>query len=208
MKYIHYGKDYGELITQIPASELKRLGITDEKYMFPFNPAVKPNASNIKIAFFGINAYSGHFDEKANYKNFLVAIQDNEYQNLFKVIEMYRTSINQAYIGDGAVYFSNFVKIVLRQDKFMAAETVSRVMRKCPEAMKLHKRAVKSEIDILKKQGCKLFVAFGEHAYHFLKDSSPETTFIWEYHFSWRYWEPKYTEKEIEEINNGELWDK
>ena len=201
MKYVHYGKGYKDLITKIPANELEQLGITSIKYMVPFNPVVAPDSSRIRIAFFGINAYSNpeHYDEIGGYRNFLEEIQESYYTKLFKTIDLYRQGINQEYFDGGSVYFSNFIKIVLREDMFMKASDASKAMNKCPEALNLHKCAAKDEISALKKQGCRLFICLGHDAYNFISSSSPTTPLIWDYHFSYR--RADYTKNEIGKIN-------
>ncbi|MFC1720385.1 hypothetical protein ACFL00_04525 [Pseudomonadota bacterium] len=202
MKYVHYGRDYGELISKIPTHELRKLGVTESKYSVPANPVVAPNSSKIRIAFFGINAYADpdDYDEIGKFRNFFETKQSDYNRKLFSTIDLYHNGITQSYIDGGSVYFSNFVKIVLRTDlTFKDARAVSSAIKKCPVALNLYKCAVKDEIDGLKKQGCKLFICFGGEANYFVSESSPYRPLIHERHYSRNI--PEETKTEIDRIN-------
>jgi hypothetical protein len=204
MYLTHYGKDYGPDIAGLPDAELQALQITSRKhYLLPSNPVITKAEHPVRIAFFGINAYSKDSDfEKVQQQNFTEWCQDNykSKTELFTVLQLWHDGLPNTYFtDDSAIYFSNFVKIVLRekfQDEsgheksFVKGETVKKTLKKnCDESLTLFKELAKQEVTELSNNGCRLFICFGNIVYDFMRKiirDSGNIILIKEIHFS--YW--------------------
>ena len=200
MNLIHYQDNCSSIIKKIPKVELKRLGINNSKFLLPSNPVVYPDHNNIRIAFLGLNAYANDKDflNASEYRNFTEWCQEN-YNGRFKtVMNLYNSNIDQKYFDDGAIYFSNFVKVVLREKYFKTAAQVEKVLANCQNSKKLFESVIKTEIHKLTNIGCKVFICFGDIVYEYISKIfiKPEFILIKSYHFS------RYTKRNIIENVN------
>jgi len=190
MHLTHYGKDYRQDIASLPDAELQEFKITSDDYLLPFNPAITKVGYPVRIAFFGLNAYShDDFEGALQQRNFIESYQDKYNSNLFTVLQLWRDGLPSTYFtDDSAIYYSNFVKIVLREDYFKGGEEVKKVLSTCDESLTLFKKLAKQEVTELSNNGCRLFICFGNVVYDFMTDisdsESENVRWIKERHYS------------------------
>ena len=189
MSFVHAGKNYKKDISKFPLDELKTLKITDD-YLLPCNPIVSSKDKDVKIAFFGLNAHCSEKDYKDAMveRNFIEWCQDNGYLNrLFGRIDFYTNKINKEYFDDGATYYSNIFKIVLRKKFTTNAKDAISLIGKCETINNKFVEMLVDEVNSLKKKGCKVFIVFGHEGYSIIPDeikNDPEIIVKREYHFS------------------------
>jgi len=186
LRFTHYGEDYKSYIVTLPDKELKALHIDPkdpkEDYLLPSNPVITKAGHPVRIAFFGLNAHSKDKDFKdfKEQPNFTEWCQDKYNSKLFTVLQLWRDGLPKTYFTDkSAIYFSNFVKIVLRETYFKESEEVKKALcngesvKKAlcnSETLKLFKRLAEEEVTELSNNGCRLFICFGNIVYDFMRD--------------------------------------
>ena len=205
LRFTHYGEDYKPDIKGLPDAGLKALHITSDDYLAPFNPAIYskyygpeieklsdaelkaryigPKAEHpVRIAFFGLKADShDNFEGARQTRNFIESYQKYYNSKLFTVLQLWRDGLPKTYFtDDSTIYFSNFVKIVLREDFFKESKESEEVKKaltpsNCDETLALFKQLAKQEVTELNNNGCCLFVCFGDVVYDFMRDIIKES---------------------------------
>jgi hypothetical protein len=201
-----YSKYYGPDIEKLSDAELKARYI-GPKARYP-----------VRIAFFGLNAHShDNFEGALRARNWIESFQD-EYKKkgskLPNVLQLWHDGLPKTYFtDDSAIYYSNFVKIVLREKfqddsghekSFVPGATIKRTLeKKCDKTLTLFKQLAKEEVTELSNNGCHLFICFGKVVDDFMRiireDSASEN--IWwrkEEHFSYRYRNEELTKESIQ----------
>ena len=188
MNFVHYGEDYSNAISKIPARELEILRVEDDNHLLPCNPVCSDPEKPVRMAFFGINAYCNDkdFPEAIKQQNFIEWCQENYRANLKNVINLWVNGLPAEYTNQGAVYYSNLTKLVLREAYFKEASDLNRAFEETPHTKALFKSLFVQEVLALKKGGCQVFVCFGSDTYDIASQSLEleGVTFIKERHFS------------------------
>ncbi|EDN67013.1 hypothetical protein BGP_2331 [Beggiatoa sp. PS] len=202
LHFTHYGKNYKPDIKGLPDAELKALHIDPnieklsdaelkalhidpkEDYLLPSNPVITKAGHPVRIAFFGLNAHSKDkdFKEALEQPNFTEWCQEGYRKKgkLFDVLQLWHDGLPKTYFtDDSAIYYSNFVKIVLRETYFKKGKDVKNALcngesvKKAlcnSETLKLFKRLAEEEVTELSNNGCRLFICFGNIVYDFMRD--------------------------------------
>ena len=170
MRFLHSDIDYGP---QISASahlfdgpfKTGRTEIADTNFLLPFNPVVTELHRPPSAAFFGFNAYCAERDFPTAKKepNFAVWCQ-GYYTRLFNVMEIWKSGLGPQH--QGPFYYTNFVKLVLRQSLFMKAKCVDDKLSRHPDCARLFEESAICEVEQLKAGGCKIFICFGGAVYN------------------------------------------
>jgi hypothetical protein len=183
-----YYKDRVEASRELLSSSFK---IPSEWPLIPFNPATSVLGKPTRIAFFGLNAYTQdcHYTLAAEQENFIVWIQEEYNRKLFNVMEIWRSGLEQSssrYMCDGSIYFSNFVKLVLRKDQFQEARAVAEALKKSAACKQFFESLALEEFERLKKEGCEVFVCFGNDVFALLEQTAKSSNIelVHERHFS------------------------
>jgi hypothetical protein len=175
--------------------------ISSRDFLLPFNPVVSSSAQLVRIAFFGLNAYcdDGDFAENQKQRNFAEECQDHYNPKLFNVMNLWREGICSALKLDGAIYYTNFIKVVLRESCFKKASDVDLALKHYPACTKLFEDMARKELIRLKQDGCVKFVCFGDSVFWRMQQVAKELDIqlVHERHFS-RY-SIKHTERLIAE---------
>lgn len=199
MQLIHFGIDYRGQIASIPDHELRQLQISESKFLLPANPVVTGIGAPIRVAFFGYNSACNELDfgDAQKERNVTEWCQAN-YNPKFKIVMgMWLEGLPYGYMGDGAGYYSNIVKLVLRERFYTRAAQVQTALRSLPETTKLFQMLLRQEVEQLIQQGCRVFVCFGSAAYNFAGTAigSMNAVLVPERHFSW--YRPAHTQCQI-----------
>ena len=170
MRFLHSDIDYGPQIFASAhlfdvAFETRSTGSTNTDFLLPFNPVVTDLDRPPSVAFFGFNAHCAEEDFPAAKQepNFAVWCQCY-YTKLFNVMKLWRSGLGPQYRGP--FYYTNFVKLVLRERLFMAAGQVENRLSRHPDCARLFETLAISEVEQLKAKGCKLFICFGWAVYN------------------------------------------
>ena len=189
MIFKHFGKNYKDLLSKIPEEEYTNLKIVDSDHLLASNPVCNSTSSPVKVAFFGINAYCNDADysEANQQENFTEWCQENYNSKLKVVINLWLTGLPQEYIENGSVYYSNMSKLVLRESFFKTASDAIYAIDNSPRTKAIFLSAFEEEIESLYKNGCRVFVFFGNDAHKMANSSSSiySSHFINERHFSY-----------------------
>ena len=155
-------------------------------FLLPFNPVVTDLEGPLSIAFFGFNAYchEEYFSEARGQQNFAEWCQNSYNPKLCNVMELWQAGLNLQHRG--AVYYTNFVKLVLRESCFKKALTVEKRLRQYPDCARLFTKLAISEVEQLRAGGCDIFICFGRAVYNWMCPVACETgiKLIREHHFS------------------------
>ncbi len=184
----HSGIDYRKTISDAASlfSAAFETGYPSTDFLLPFNPVVTDLKSPPSIAFFGFNAHCDEpdFPEAKQQRNFAEWCQGSYNQKLFTVMKLWRTGLNSRH--QGAIYYTNFVKLVLRKSLFTEALTVEERLRQHLNCAQLFTNLAISEVRQLKANGCNIFICFGWAVYDWMLSVACATgvDLIREYHFS------------------------
>ena len=206
MRFLHSDIDYGPQITASAhlfdfGFETRSTASTNTNFLLPFNPVVTDTRRPPSVAFFGFNAHCAEQDFPAAKKepNFAEWCQDSYNPKLFNVMRMWRAGLDPQ--RQGPFYFTNFVKLVLREDLFMNAGIVESRLTRHPDCARLFETLAVCELQQLKAGGCSIFICFGNAVYNRMCPVAHTTgvKLIHERHFSW--YSRKHTEYLISQVN-------
>lgn len=187
MRLEHAGIDYRGEIDQSCNLLQRPFGIDSQKFLLPFNPVTSCSTQPVRIAFFGFNAYckDGDYAVAQMQRNFAEWCQSS-YTKLINVMGLWREGLASSYMLGGSIYYTNFIKLVLKEDQFKAAVDAERGLKGSPECEKFFEKIVREELVRLKSEGCKVFVCFGWAVFSRMKRIAAEENIqlIREYHFS------------------------
>ena len=184
----HGGIDYRKTISDAAPlfSAAFETGCTCMDFLLPFNPVVTDLNSPPSIAFFGFNAYCNedYFPEAKKQRNFAEWCQGSYNRKLFNVMKLWQAGLNSQH--QGAIYYTNFVKLVLRESLFTQAESVENRLSQYSDCAQLFEKLAISEVRQLKAKGCNVFICFGWAVYNWMFSVARATgiDLIREYHFS------------------------
>lgn len=203
MRFVHSNLDYGREISDsahVFDGPFQTQSTEDPNFLLPFNPAVTDSHGAPSVAFFGFNAYCAERCYPAAKKepNFAVWCQERYNTKLFNVMEMWKSGLCSEY--QGPFYFTNFIKLVLRESLFMGERHVKKQLSLHCDCVRLFEKLAIGEIEQLKAGGCKIFICFGSAVYDGMCPVAEKTgvKLIHDYHFS-RY-RRKNTERLISEV--------
>ena len=187
MRFVHFGIDDKDQIARSATILRGPFKVSNSEYLLPFNPVVTEINRQPSIAFFGYNAYckDSGFSEAQQQQNFAEWCQDNYNTKLFSVLCLWQTALEQQS-KRVAIYYTNFIKLVLREGYFARAQNVENVLAKSPESRKVFIEMAVSEVEHLKSVGCQTFICFGWAVYRLMQPVASATgiQLIREYHFS------------------------
>ncbi len=136
------------------------------QFLLPFNPVVSDLHRPPSVAFFGLNAYCAEPDFAAAKKepNFAAWCQESYNQKLFSVMDQWKSGLGPQH--QGPFYFTNFVKLVLKEGLFMTAKAVEDRLSRHPDCARLFEKLAIDEVEQLKASGCDMFICFGWAVYN------------------------------------------
>ena len=188
MRLEHAGIDYKQEIDKSCDLLQGPFRVDSPKFLLPFNPVSSCSTQPVRIAFFGFNAYckDGDYAVAQEERNFAEWCQGSYNRKLFTVMGLWSERLGFSYKSGGSIYYTNFIKLVLREDKFKKAVDVERVLKGSPACESLFKKIVREELVRLKSQGCKVFVCFGWTVFSYMEGIAAEENIqlIREHHFS------------------------
>ncbi|MCX6135893.1 MAG: hypothetical protein NTV54_00130 [Ignavibacteriales bacterium] len=201
MELVHAGIDYRRQMDESYDLLRQPFGLPSRSFLLPFNPATSCTAQPVRIAFFGYNAYCNDTDySKAQQKeNFIVWCQEHYNRKLFRVMSLWQEGLSPKYTSGGSIYYTNFIKLVLRERLFKKAPEVETVLNNNRECAAFFENIADAELRRLKQEGCKVFIIFGLAAYRGMQQiaEKADVRLIHERHFS--YYSIKNTERLIKE---------
>ncbi len=207
MRFHHFGKDYSEELQVIPEHELRRLRIESQDQILRSPPVVTECGAPIKIAFFGLSAYCADSDysEALLQPNFTEWCQSSYNPKLVRVMSLWKEGLRD-YINGGALYYSNFSKLVLREGFFKSGKDATKAVRSCGHARIIFKKIAGLELKELRESGCRVVVIFGNDAFSLMEPILPATSatnikIVHEKHFS-RY-AGSHTRQLIDSVKNS-----
>ena len=203
MRFLHSDIDYGPQISPSAhlfeiAFETKCTENTETDFLLPFNPVVTDRNAPPSVAFIGLNAYCAEqdFPDAKKEPNFAAWCQDSYNPKLFNVMEIWRSLLGPQQ--QGPFYYTNFVKLVLREDLFKNAKAVEERLYQYPDCGRLFETLAISEVEQLKANGCNLFICFGWAVYNRMCPvaHTAGVNLMRERHFAW--YTREHTKKLIE----------
>lgn len=203
MRLEHAGFDYRHVLEKQPELQTP-FGIDLPKYMLPFNQVTSCATKPARIAFWGLNAYckDEDYDEAQRQTNFAVWCQ-GAYRKLCNLMELWQEGLGSNYLAGGSIYYSNYIKLVLRENRFKKAVDATKALGDCPKCADLFREIALAELRSLRDTGCVVFVSFGLAVSGLMKPIANEANvnLVCEYHFS-RY-SRRNTEGLIKELNSN-----
>lgn len=187
MRLEHAGTDYRREL-EVRQELHAPFGIDLPKFNLPFNPVTSCSVQPARIAFWGLNAYcrDEDYDVAQKYKNFAEQFQSEYNSKLFSVMRFWQEGLASNYMAGGSVYYSNFIKLVLRKTRFKKAVDAEHALRGCPKCLALFEEIALAELISLRDKGCKVFVCFGWAVFALMESiaSEAKVRLVREYHFS------------------------
>ena len=187
MRFVHTGLSYRDKIASSVSILREPFKISNSKFLLPFNPVVTDAHIKPSIAFFGYNAYcnDSDFSQAQDQQNFAEWCQGSYNSKLFSVLSLWKNAL-ELPSERRAIYYTNFIKLVLREKYFTKAKAVDSVLAKYTESQNLFTEMAVTEVEHLKSLGCKTFICFGWAVYWLMQPVASKTGIhlIREYHFS------------------------
>lgn len=192
MKFEPAGKDF-DYKSEIKGSyDLLRgpFSVLSSDFLLPCNPVSTCATQPARIAFFGLNAYcddsSTDFADAQLQRNFIEWCQGSYNPKLFTVMGLWTDGLPSRYMSGGSLYYTNFVKLVLRQSLFKYAVDVERALKASPSCIEYFESLARKELIQLKGGGCETFVCFGTVVFRLMMRVAADTNtqLIHERHFS------------------------
>lgn len=187
VKFYHAGRDYREALVDRAACLRRAFRLGDSQPIIPFNPVVTDVRAPVKAAYFGLSAYCRDADvvEALRQRNFAEWCQGSYNTKIFSVLGIWKRAITRDSIPS-AIYYTNFVKLVLPESNYFRATDVRTALRRNPDALEALTELAVEEIAWLQDNGCDYFVAFGWDAFNYLSTAAEVSRIqlIRERHFS------------------------
>lgn len=179
MRLEHAGIDYKHEIDKSCDLLQGPFRIDSPKFLLPFNPVTSCSIQPVRIAFFGFNAYckDGDYAVAQEERNFAEWCQERYNRKLFTVMGLWSERLGFSYKSGGSIYYTNFIKLVLREGQFKKAVDVERALKGSLECEKLFEKIVREELVRLKSEGCKVFVCFGWTVFSHMERIAAEEIF-------------------------------
>lgn len=123
---------------------------------------------------FGLNAYCSdeHYPEAQKQANFAAWCQERYNKKIFNVLKLWENGLS-AHLNipsdNLSLYYSNFVKLVLSDEKFFDATSIRKFFIGQPKCLSLFKCLICKELSKLRTDGCEIFVCFGHDAFNYIK---------------------------------------
>ena len=161
-KYKHHN-----VFEKMSESDIRLLHLENTERRIPFYPVVTIPKAPIEMAFIALNAYCGDdYGEAILHPNFTEWCQGryNSGTKLQEVLSYYAAVCRLSNLGQGSLYYTNFIKAVLPQEHFKKASSVKTALRVSPSLKLIFQTLLTEEIKLLSKSECKVFVGFGQDA--------------------------------------------
>lgn len=161
-----------DVFATISDTDLKDLYFDVSERKIPFKPATTDEKLPIGAAFIALNAYVGNDYRSMFLKpNFIVSAskEHDTFVKLFNLMGIYQSGVPE--LEQKALYYTNFVKVVLPDHSFKKAEDVVHVLNRHNDLRSLFQKSLRTEIEELIKHGCRIFVCLGNHVSYYFKQA-------------------------------------
>ncbi len=169
----YFDKTVTEVFQSISQTDLRNLGMEDQERQGIFKPVATSINAPIRATLLGLNGYV-----KEDYREFFARPNPMVYASqvhppliikLPAVIEKYRAGLPS--IANSSFYFTNFVKIYPPASQFDNAKGMELALQNSSSLTMLFRQYLKDEILGLVKDGCRIFICFGNSASHYFNET-------------------------------------
>lgn len=169
----HAGIDNADIFPELDDDMLRLMEIDAPSKRVPFNPVRTSPGSPLRIMFVGLNAAAddSDFAEAHQQRNFTEWCQDNYNTKFCRVIDKYRFGLHRDYLGDGSLYFTDFVKVVLRESSFGREHRIVSLLNTNRQLRQVFRRRLQPEVEGAASEGCRIWICFGNNATRYFDET-------------------------------------